>query len=334
MKEASAGRKNAWMRHGVGLAVSVGCLALVFSRIDLQGLRDHLAAFQWGYLVPAVLGLAAGYAVRVERWSVLLRAAGMRAGFQNCAAPFLGSIALNNVLPLRLGDVVRAFLFPQAMGMSKSVVASSLVMERLTDLMTLLACLAGGLYAVQAFGIPESLRQTALIVGAFGGVMLMLLFVFSGRLGRSIATRCGRAAEGLPKRMLTTVARLLRSFEAMSRPRVLLLMLLMSVLVWAGEATLFYFVLRGFGVDATPAVALLTMSLATLSTLAPSSPGYIGPFHLAAFTALSLAGLGAATAGSYAIVAHLLLWAPPRLPEPSPFCCVPSFSALPGQVGA
>jgi hypothetical protein len=52
------------------------------------------------------------------------------------------------------------------------------------------------------------------------------------------------------------------------------------------------------------------MSIATLSTLVPSSPGYVGPFHLAAFTAVSLIGGTAAQAGSFAVLAHLALWLP------------------------
>lgn len=90
-------------------------------------------------------------------------------------------------------------------------------------------------------------------------------------------------------------------------------MLLVSMLVWVGEAGLFYFVLLGTGVEGTAIIALLVMSVATLSTLVPSSPGYVGPFHLAAFTAISLVGGTATQAGSYAVIVHLALWLPTTL---------------------
>lgn len=90
-------------------------------------------------------------------------------------------------------------------------------------------------------------------------------------------------------------------------------MLAVSMLVWAGEASLFYFVLLGAGVDGSPMVALLVMAVATLSTLVPSSPGYVGPFHLAAFTAISTVGASAMQAGSYAVIVHLALWLPTTL---------------------
>jgi hypothetical protein len=106
---------------------------------------------------------------------------------------------------------------------------------------------------------------------------------------------------------------LLHGFDAMSRPRLLLSILAISMLVWEGEAGLFYFVLQGAGVGGSPLVALLVMAVATLSTLVPSSPGYVGTFHVAAFTAISLVGGTAAQAGSYAVIVHLALWAPTTL---------------------
>jgi uncharacterized membrane protein YbhN (UPF0104 family) len=51
------------------------------------------------------------------------------------------------------------------------------------------------------------------------------------------------------------------------------------------------------------------VSTTTLSTLVPSTPGYIGPFHLAAFAAITMLGSDAAHAGAFAVLAHFTLWA-------------------------
>jgi uncharacterized membrane protein YbhN (UPF0104 family) len=55
------------------------------------------------------------------------------------------------------------------------------------------------------------------------------------------------------------------------------------------------------------------MAITTLSTLVPSSPGYVGPFHLAAFTAVSMLGGSDAQAASFAVLVHLALWIPTSL---------------------
>lgn len=314
MTAATQPKQKRWIKHVIGAAVTLVCLLAIARLVNFSEVMDALEHFRWHYLVLGIASLAFGYAVRIFRWSVMLSAASHAVGFRNCAAPFLGAIALNNVLPLRLGDVIRALVFPGAMGVTKTVATTSLVVERLIDLVTLIACLALGILAVSTLDIPPAIRQTAVILAALGGIALALGFFFSGFFAR-LFTKLGNdqpTSKIQPKlqTVFRTVGGLFESFEVMSRPRVLGLMLLLSMLVWLGESGLFYFALLGLGLDASPLMALLVMAIATLSTLAPSSPGYVGPFHLAAFTAVTLIGGTSAQAGSYAVIVHLALWLP------------------------
>jgi uncharacterized membrane protein YbhN (UPF0104 family) len=86
--------------------------------------------------------------------------------------------------------------------------------------------------------------------------------------------------------------------------------LLLSAIVWAGEAGLFWAMFQGLDMHAGYASSLMVMAIATLSTLVPSSPGYVGPFHLAAFAAVRALGGTEAQAASFAVLAHLSLWLP------------------------
>ncbi|MDL2402699.1 lysylphosphatidylglycerol synthase transmembrane domain-containing protein [Rhizobium mayense] len=314
MAKVANGNKLAWVRHVVGAGITLICIGAIAWQINAKDVLDAIEHFRWVYLVFGIASLAADYALRILRWSIMLRAAGVAATFENCAAPFLGSITLNNILPLRLGDVVRALVFPKAMGAAKTTAASSLVMERLIDLMTLLLCLTLGLAAATAAAIPPSLIETAVLMAVVGGLVLSLGFLFSGNLAQffnHLGQRAPAEARSGPlSKVSIGLSGLFGSFEAMSRPAVLVKLILISMLIWVGEAGLFYFVLLGFGVEAKISTALLVMALATLSTLVPSSPGYIGPFHLAAFFAISLTGGSTALAGSYAVLVHLALWIP------------------------
>lgn len=297
----------------IGIAITLLCLVIIARQINFQEVVDALTQFEWPYLALGIASLAFGYALRIHRWSFMLRASGAEAKWQNCSAPFLGSIALNNVLPLRIGDIIRAFVFPSALGISKTTGTSSLLMERLIDLMTLLLCLAIGIAALPEAQLPAWLTKTAVTLALIGGSILMLGFFFSGGLSRMFdefaRARAHRDNDRL-HRLLTSVSGLFRDFEAMSRARILITVIGLSMLVWLGESGLFYFILLGFGFDASPALAVVVMAIATLSTLVPSSPGYVGPFHLAAFTAITLLGGTSAQAGSYAVLAHLALWLP------------------------
>ena len=176
-----------WRRNLLGLAISLACLAFIVQRIDFHGLLHALETFCWPFLIYGVLALATGYAFRILRWAVMLRCAGASVGFSTCAAPFLGSIALNNVLPLRLGDVVRALVFPAAIGVRKVTATSSLLMERLADLLTLLACLALGLAASHGLQLPAWAVRLSATLAISASVVLLLVFMFSGKLAHVLA---------------------------------------------------------------------------------------------------------------------------------------------------
>lgn len=298
-------------RHLIGAAVTLLCLIVIARQINLDEVLQALKEFKWPYLAFGIASLSIGYALRIFRWSILLQASGAATQWRSCSAPFLGSIALNNVLPLRIGDVVRALVFPAALGISRTTATSSLIIERLIDLLTLLGCLLIGIVATQGSHLPAMIADTAIFLAIAGTGAMITGFVFSGRLARLFERLADSSdRDGRRHRLLLVVSALFHSFEAMSRPRVLLAVVGISMLVWVGEAGLFYFMLLGFGLDASPALAVVVMAIATLATLVPSAPGYIGPFHLAAFTAITMLGGTSAQAGSYAILSHLALWLP------------------------
>lgn len=303
-----------WGRHVLGMVLSILCLVFIARKIDMHNLALALSHFQWPYLLYGLGSLAIGYSFRILRWALMLRAVGSTVRVSTCAAPFLGAIALNNVLPLRLGDLMRAFIFPSALGINKAAGASSLVMERLIDLMTLFACLMVGLVIGKGAELPEWLAKSVFCLVTLSALALILAFLFSGKLAQYLSKFSEVSRLGTKrKKWLTAFCDLLRDFAAMSRFRILLMLFALSVLVWVCESGLFWCLLIGFELETHFAVAMMVMAIATFSTLVPSSPGYIGPFHLAAFTAISMLGGTADQAASFAVLSHLALWIPTTL---------------------
>lgn len=294
-----------------GMIVTIICLYVFYKQLNFKDLYVTISEYRWEYLLYGVLSLFLGYLFRVFRWSISLNASGSPVSFQDCLSPFLASIALNNILPLRLGDVIRVLIFPSSMGIPKATATSSLIIERLLDLMTLLICLSCGLYIIQYVEIPSELKFFAVSSSIFGISMLIFGILFSKQLAKiCLHYSLNDRYYHILTRALELLSNLLSSFSSMSRPYELFKMLILSIIVWFFEAGLFYFSLLGANIDGTFLAALLIMSISTLSTLIPSSPGYVGSFHIAAFTALSLMGLPSAQAGGYSIVVHLLLWIP------------------------
>jgi glycosyltransferase 2 family protein len=301
------------IKHSFGILLTIFCLFFFFRQVELNKLLHALGSFNWIYLIFGILFLGIGYAARILRWSIILKSAGADVGFKTCSAPFLGSITLNNVLPFRIGDIVRAIIFPASMGISKTTATSSLIIERLVDLLTLLVCFAIGLFAIKGIQIPEGLKNLVITLASIGFLVLLFVFCFSDVLAELFHNKAKMAESEKITKIYRAARDLLRNFNSMSRPDVLIIMMAISVIVWIGEAGLFYFILQGVHFQSAPIESLLVMSVATLSTLIPSSPGYVGTFHLAVFTAFSLIGGTVGQASSYAIIVHLALWLPTTL---------------------
>lgn len=312
----SKGTRRGWIKALVGMAISVACIAFIASRIDSAALANALAAFHWWYLPIALSALAVDYALRVVRWAMMLRATGANVTAVRCAPAFLGSMAINNLLPLRAGDVVRALVFPVSLGVRRSIATASLVLERLVDLLTLLACLGLGILLVPSLPLLEWQREALALLSLGGAVALVAVIVLAAPLA-AIARRAERAflekSRVRASTLVEQVALLFDGLSGMSRPSTLAMLGALSVIIWCGEAALFLALMHGFGIAASAPEALAVMAITTLATLVPSSPGYVGPFHLAAFAAASLLGASEAQAAGFALVTHLALWVPVTL---------------------
>jgi uncharacterized protein (TIRG00374 family) len=309
---APATRRERALRLVPGLVISATCIAIIAMRVDLEQAATAVGDFQWLYLLPGLLLLGAGYCARILRWSMLLRAAGAQAGFRACASPLLGSIALNNVLPLRLGDVVRALVFPAAIGVSRTTATSSLVIERLIDLLTLVLLLLAGLSLDETITVPAWLVRGSLALTFLCLVALAVVWMCASPIAAWARRTAGLSQPGrwasAMRRVAQVVAELLESTHAMSKISLLPRLIAVSACVWMGEAGFYWAVLAGFGLPSAPTVAMLVMASVTLSTLIPSSPGYVGTFHLAAYAIVSTLGAAPAQAASFAFLSHLSLW--------------------------
>ena len=303
-----------YKKYLLGFGVTAVCLYIFIQQVKVSEVIDALMDFKWPYLGMGLISLFVGYALRISRWNIMLSYSGNNSTFKKCSAPFLGSIAINNLLPLRLGDVFRALIFPDSMGVPKTIAATSIVLERVIDLLTLLAYLALGVYSIEKIKVPTKLVETSTIVAAVCVGVLFFCLLFSRTLGDYFERLEKNSANWLGlKKIYGLFGRTLKGLRTMCRPKALLLLLGISLLLWGGEAGLFYFISAGLGMESTPIGALLVMSIATLSTLLPSTPGYVGTFHLAAYTAITLIGGTPQQAGSFAVIVHLALWVPTTL---------------------
>ena len=296
----------------LGLAVSAVFLWLIARAVPLDDLKASLATVRPGMILAAIAFFIAGYLCRIRRWHLMLTIDNPELPFVRAGIPFMISIAANNVLPLRAGDVMRAFAFSSWLRVPPSGVLATLVSERLLDLLMLLISLAAALFLLglsadataALLGIGSvgltALAVTVAVVVAFPQIfeppVMFLLGLPLRRMGRT-----GERLLAAAGNVFATMRRLVRSGRTAG-------LFAMSILAWAAEAMVFFCSAQAVPALSNPQAAWLAMPVGTLSTLLPSSPGYLGTFHYFVIGAAELLGNVTASAAAFAVVVHLVLW--------------------------
>ena len=90
-----------------GLAVSAAFLWLACRHVDFHALAAILAGIEPAPLLLVVIGVCAELLIRGVKWRLLLAPSGPVRAWDTTRIEAAG-LALNNVLPLRLGEVARA----------------------------------------------------------------------------------------------------------------------------------------------------------------------------------------------------------------------------------
>jgi glycosyltransferase 2 family protein len=128
----------------VGLACTFFFLALALYRVQLGHVGAALAHADPRWIGAAVVAYAVNLSLRTRRWQIILRpVAAIPYGVVGNA--LLVGYGLNTIMPARLGELFRAEFFKKTFGLSRIWGLTSIVIERLFDGLTVVACLGIGL---------------------------------------------------------------------------------------------------------------------------------------------------------------------------------------------
>ncbi len=303
--------RSRWLRPLAGALIGIAFALLLATRVDWSEVGRLLGGATPAPIVLAVGALAAGMFLRVARWWWMLRAFDPGLPLASCARPFLVSLALNNTLPLRAGDVVRVVGFGRTLRAPSARVLGTVVLERLLDLLALLL-----IFALATLGagdvFPRGFLLAVGIAGAGGVAVLLLLVTSPGLLARLAQRALGAARARWPgaQRLAPAVEQLVTSLSLLANRRRAAGLLGLTLAAWTMEGLVFAASAAALAVPHSWQAPWLSLSAATLSTLLPGTPGYVGTFDWFATLGLMAYGVGRSGAAATAVLVHLILWLP------------------------
>ncbi len=293
-------------------------LSAVFAWLALADTRwaDLRSAFALAELwlgIPFVVVLASFYWLKAQRWRWLLAPTAQIPTPTLLPALVVG-FAANNLLPAHLGELIRVHLLGRELGLPRSAVLATVVLERLFDVLALLALVIVAL-AASAELAPE-LRAAGSFLAVVGVLTLLpagLLAFRAGWFKRMSDPLIARLPATLGARMHAQIDVLARGFGALRAGHRFPAIVANSLAQWALMATCVWIAILAFHVPVPWVAAIAVLVLIVAGITLPSSPGYFGVIEYCFVLGLKAYGVTAGTALSVAIFYHTLTWAPVTL---------------------
>ena len=290
------------LQHVIEVVVSLGFLALALRGIHLGNLWAALRSADYLWLLPMVVTAVALLVMKGWRWQLLFYPE-YRLPFGAVFTALCAGYLATNVLPARLGELVRLVLLTSEQPVSVARTFSTIVVERLLDLLSLLVVLVLLLPFVK---LPADMTRAAQVLGwlALAGAAIMVLLSFwKAQLLRWAHVLLRRVRFLDRPAVYDSLAHLINGFATL-RGRLGLLLFALSLVGWVGVTGVAWFAAQAFGLDVPVTAIVFAVVVTTLGMLVPSSPGYIGVFHYLVTVALAPFGVPKDLALSYALVWH------------------------------
>jgi len=291
----------------LGLLVSALCFWWVFSSVEGDEIFDRFHNVKIGYLLLAVLATFGSYVLRSIRWPFFFEKnpPTFRSSFDCLIIGFF----MNNVLPARIGEFVRAHIGGKATNQSRSTVLATIAGERLADglMISLLFALLftfGSPVGNQHVGMTEVYAVAYFFL--FAGTATVVMLLMRSKIFSLLEYFQTIMPGNVSKYTLLRVQYFIQGLSPLLRPGRVLVLTLFSASVWLLELFVYYLVSLGF--DQPMSIGGLSLFLAAVnfSSLIPAAPGGAGVIEVFGTLALERIGIDRETALAMVASQHLI----------------------------
>lgn len=295
-----------WQTLLIGLAMSAFFLFLALRRANPAAMLEAFRTARYGFAALTFGLIVLTVLLRGLRWSVLTqRRLSMADGFWLFNIGFL----INNVLPARLGEFARAALAGRRQGMHFTSALSSIVVERLFDMIAVVVLI--GLVLI-VLPLPHWATTAGAVMGA-------IALIGIGALAYTVRRPDGALKMGvrllalLPHVTQESARAFLQPFAVglggVSDLRTFGLGMGLSIFAWLFSGFAAWVLMLAFWPRVPLIAGQMVVAAAGLGIAIPGAPAGLGPFEAAVIGALTATGYEADISRSFALALHALNFA-------------------------
>jgi uncharacterized protein (TIRG00374 family) len=293
-------RRTVVVALAVGTPLSALFLWLAFRSADLNAVWATLGDAKPYDVALAVGAMAGVYLLQSARWRAIARV--RPPSYVGYTELVVSGVAVNNVLPGRLGDIIRARWLALRSTLSSGRAFSSVVLDRGADLLTLVALLA--------VALPRVIDQGGWLVRVAAGAVVLVAVLLLALAFARVYTRYrprGRRHRGLVRRLVRD------TLEGLAEPlgrATLLEVAVLSLLAWLAWTLGAYLVARALGIELDLLDVVFVTAVVNLGVAVPSSPGFVGTYQWLAVESLAVVGVSREPALAFSILLQATWYVP------------------------
>jgi len=273
-----------------GIVISLAGIYWAFKDFNFINFKRSIQQIDFVYLLFATIFLWGSVWLRGLRWKWLFKEASSPSVSSLYRAELIGYFG-NNVLPLRLGEILRSYIIGKENNLSKSFVFGTVVLERLMDM---LALTFFGIILLFLYPFEEEWISDYLLKG--GAVILIIILTLT------ILSRF--KPNNTDNKFLSILNQILDGLLSIRKQRVIPVVI-SSFLIWSIYLLDVYFIQRAFQFNLSWTQTLVVLVISSLVLAIPSAPGMIGTFHAAVkYTMVDLFAFTPNEGNSFAILMH------------------------------
>jgi uncharacterized protein (TIRG00374 family) len=268
----------------IGFAIGGAFLYLATRHTSIADVLTVIRSANAGWLAVAVLLYWLELGARVIRWHALLLHTERPVELSDATSVFLIGYAANNVLPAKLGELVRIDLISRLSEVPRTSSLGTVVIERVFDMLLIL--LMGGL-SIGLLVLPESfdlgrLRDGMIILETLTALLMVAgaYLCWGGISSRQILT----------PRIRARFDELSRAIRLLMRPKKFGRILALSLLIWGLNGMAMWLIVFALGVNLLPLQTLLLIGVVGISAALPAPPAGLGVLQYAFALVFELLG--------------------------------------------
>ena len=282
------------IKYGIPLAIGVGLMYFLYKNVDVNSMMDTLKTdVNYWWFIPIAIVSLLSHVFRALRWRLQLNAIDVKPSFSAVLNSIFGTYAVNLAFP-RLGEVWRCGYIANRQKASVTQVMGSMVADRLTDTVTVLALtFVTFLLAQGAFGkffdaypqMKENFMNIASDARIWFGTTILII-----ALGWLLVMK---TENKIIKKIQLMARNLWNGFAAITRMDGKWWFLLLTILIWGCYFLQLYLATKAFTfTNGLSVLAVLVMFVLSSIGMGVPTNGGLGAWHVAIIFGLSLYGVG------------------------------------------